>query len=271
MAIPNVELRNGVTMPALGLGTWQLTGQTCVAAVKKALALGYTHIDTAIFYGNHAEIAEAIRDVDRAKLFLTSKVPPGRLRHDDVIAACEETLRELGTDYLDLWLIHWPNKGIPMEETFRALKKLHDEKKVRAVGVSNFTVRHLKEALKVSEVPIAVNQVEFHPGLYQKELLAFCKEHAIRVTAYSPLGRGGLTDDAALAEIGKAHGKTAGQVCLRWLHQHGVAAIPKASTEEHLKENMDIFDLSLSDEEMARIDALPGKRLVNPPFAEFDD
>ncbi len=270
MDIPSFRLSDGA-IPGLGLGTWQLTGQTCVAAVQRALALGYTQIDTAIFYGNHAEIAEAIRDVDRAKLFLTSKVPPGRLRHDDVIAACEETLRELGTNYLDLWLIHWPNKGIPMEETFRALKELKDAGKVKAVGVSNFTVRHLKEALQVSKVPIAVNQVEFHPGLYQKKLLEFCEEHGIIVTAYSPLGRGGLVGDETLAAIGKAHGKTAGQVALRWLHQHGIVVIPKASSEAHLRENRGIFDFSLTDEEMARIDALDGGRIVRPPFAEFDD
>ncbi len=271
--IPAFRLPTGKAMPALGLGTWQLTGDVCTAAATKALGLGYTHIDTADFYGNHAEIAQALANASRKRgeLFLTSKVKPFDLRHDDLKASAARLLEELKTEYLDLLLIHWPNKEIPMAETFTALAELVAEGKARHIGVSNFTVRHLTEALQVSKVPIAVNQVEFHPGLYQKELLAFCKEHDILVTAYSPLGRGGLTDDAALAAIGEAHGKSAGQVALRWLHQHGIVAIPKASSEAHLKENMDIFDFSLTDEEMARIDALPGKRLVNPPFAEFED
>jgi len=268
--IPAFTLPTGKAMPSLGLGTWQLTGQDCSRAVRTALALGYTHIDTADFYGNHAEIAEAIAGVPRERLFITSKVKPSDLQHDDLKASAARLLRELKLDYLDLLLIHWPNKEIPMAETFTALAEIVAEGKVRHIGVSNFTVRHLKEALSVSKVPIVVNQVEFHPFLYQKELLAFCKENKIRLTAYSPLARGKVFKDETLKAIGKKHGKTPGQVALRWLHERGIVVIPKASSETHLKENLDLFGFALDDEDTTAIGRLPQERLVNPPFAEFD-
>jgi diketogulonate reductase-like aldo/keto reductase len=269
--IPSLTLKNGVKMPVLGLGTWQLEGKECVEAVQAALRLGYTHIDTAEMYGNQREIGVAIRGHDRKRLFITSKVWYTHLRKKDVIAACTQTLKELGTPYLDLYLIHWPNSAVPLRETFEALKELYDDGKVRAVGVSNFTVRHVEEALKASKVDICVNQVEFHPLLYQQELLGFCDKHHIRLTAYSPLGRGAVLKDATVAEIAAKHGKTAAQVALRWLYEKGAIVIPKGSSEEHLRENMAIFDFELTKEEAERLDSLSRRRIIRPPFAEFGE
>ena len=157
-----------------------------------------------------------------------------------------------------------------MAETFRALKKLHDDGKVRAVGVSNFTIRHLEEAMRLNEVDICVNQVEFHPFLYQKELLEYCDKHHIVLTAYSPIARGAVYKDATIVGIAKKHGKTAGQVALRWLHQKGIVVIPKASSEEHLRENMGFFDFEFDQSDTEKLDQLPQRRIVNPPFSEFD-
>jgi len=198
-------------------------------------------------------------------------VPPPHLRYQEVLDSCAAALKELNTSYLDLFLIHWPNRRVPMAETFRALKKLHDDGRVRAVGVSNFTIWHLEEALKVSEVDICVNQVEFHPGLYQKELLDFCAKHGIRFTAYSPLGRGSLLVDKDVLAIAKRHNKTSAQVCLRWAHEKGCVVIPKASNVVHLAENMNIFDFKLTKEDVKLLDAMPKERIINPPFAEFTD
>ena len=270
MSIPNVKLKNGVEMPILGLGTWQLTGKTCERAVKDAISLGYTHIDTAEFYGNHKEIGKAIKNADRKKLFITSKVWYDNLKYDDVIKACDKTLEDLETSYLDLYLIHWPNKKIDMTETFKALKKLYDDKKIRAVGVSNFTINHIEEALKISEVPITVNQVEFHPYLYQKELLDYCNSKEIVLTAYSPLARGKVFNEKKMSEISKKYHKTPGQITLRWMVQKNIVVIPKASSIDHLKSNMAIFDFNITDNENIMIEALnKNERMINPSFAEF--
>lgn len=269
--IPLFTLADGGSIPALGLGTWQLTGKGCVDAVRRALALGYRHIDTAMYYGNHAAIGEAIKGFPRDELFLTSKVWPQSLRKADLIAACDETLRELGTTYVDLFLIHWPNKAIPMRESFEALAELHRRGSVKGFGVSNFTVRHLEEAIALSEIPILVNQVEFHPFLRQHELLAYCAKNGIRVIAYSPLARGKTITDPTLRRIAEKHGKSPGQIALRWLHELGIVVIPKAGSEGHLRENMGLFGFSLDEEDRAAIGKLPRQRLIDPPFAEFDE
>ena len=268
-ALPAIKLPSGQDLPMLGLGTWRLNGEECTQAVKSALALGYMHIDTAEMYQNEQEVRCALKNVAREQLFLTSKVFHNHLHHDDVIAACLASLNRLGVRDLDLFLIHWPNRNVPMKETFTALANLQANGMVRAIGVSNFTVRHLQEAKKASPVPIAVNQVECHPFLRQDELLAFCRQHKIQLVAYSPLARGKVYQDKTLIAIGKTHKKTAGQIALRWLHQRGIVAIPKASSEKHLRENLEIFDFALTAEEMAAIDALPQQRIINPSFAEF--
>jgi diketogulonate reductase-like aldo/keto reductase len=257
-------------MPVLGLGTWELTGNTCYNAVKIALKLGYTHIDTAEIYGNQSEIGNAISNFNRNNLFITSKVWYDNLHYNDVLIACEKTLEDLGIDYLDLYLIHWPNRNIPMRETFDALKELYDKGKVKSIGVSNFTIRHLKEALKISNL-ISVNQVEFHPFLYQKELLFFCEKHNIKIIAYSPLARTEVFSDKTIKTIANKYNKTPAQISLRWLLQKGIVVIPKASSKKHLKENLNVFDFEVSNEDMRKIDSIKTqKRLVNPDFTEFD-
>lgn len=253
-----MRLVSGHEMPMLGLGTWDLRGAACKRAIKEALELGYTHIDTAWSYENQKAIGDALREAgaDRSKLFITSKVWHTHLHYDGVLKQCQETLRDLKTDYVDLFLIHWPNDSVPMAETFRALKRLFDEGKAKSIGVSNFMVNHLEEARRVSEVPISNNQIKYHPGAQNSDALQWCQEQGVSVTAYSPLGRGSILRETALTDAAKRHGKTAAQVALRWLLQKGMVVIPKAGSKEHLKENMDVFGWTLSPEEMEKIDRI---------------
>ena len=270
----SIKLSSNYAMPILGLGTWQLQGKSCADSVKTAIQLGYTHIDTADAYENHAEVGKGIKEskVQRSKLFITTKVWTTELYYRDVIKNTQRFLEELRTDYIDLLLIHWPNKEIPMEEPFKAFKELIEAKKVRSIGVSNFTISHIKEAKKVSKIPITVNQVEYHPYLNQEDLLKYCKENKIIVTAYSPLARGRILEDSTLKEIAKTYNKTISQIVLRWLIQKGLIVIPKASSESHIKENLEIFDFELKKEDMNKINSLnKNKRFVNPRFAEFNN
>ena len=254
----SVKLKSSSEMPMLGLGTWDLRGQACVQAVKMALNLGYTHIDTAWMYENQGAIGDALKEVgaDRERLFITSKVWNTHLHFDGVLEQCEESLRDLQTSYVDLFLIHWPNEAVPLDETFRAMKQLSDEGKVQNVGVSNFSVNLLEESQSVSEVPITVNQIKYHPGEQKRDVLQWCNEHRVVVTAYTPLGRGAILVEPTLVEIAERQSKTPGQVALRWLVQQGMVVIPKASSEGHLKENMDVFDWFLSAEDMERVNKL---------------
>ncbi|MDP6671118.1 MAG: aldo/keto reductase [archaeon] len=270
--IPFETLNTGQKMPVLGLGTWLLTGQKCTQSVSQALELGYTHIDTAKAYENHREIASALENFDRKKIFITSKIWLTDLEPDAVGPACNQILKDLETDYLDLLLIHWPNKSVPVSETLGAMNDLAKQGKTKAIGVSNFTISHLKEALDSKAAKISVNQVEFHPLLYQKGLLEFCKSKGISVTAYCPLGRQGDLRHRAIKEIAERNERTAAQVCLRWLVQKGLVVIPKASSESHLEENMQIFDWELSNEDVEAIDSINrNKRVCNPTFADFNN
>jgi 2,5-diketo-D-gluconate reductase B len=250
------DLTTGYKMPALGLGTWQLRGSTCTDAVRTALELGYDHLDTAKNYGNHRAIGKALEGYDRDKLFITSKIPSRELRHDDVLAMADEALSELSVDYLDLLLIHWPNERIPLSETLPAMAELVRAGKVRSIGVSNFMIDHLEEALKVTEVPITVNQVKFHPYHNQRELLDYCKEKGIRVTSYSPFGNGSLIGDSALKRIAAKYDRPMPQVVLRWLLGKGLVVIPKSANRDHIAANMDIFDWELEAEDAEAIEAL---------------
>ena len=249
------ELRDGQHMPALGLGTWALRGSRCVAIVKRAIELGYKHIDTADAYGNHQEIGEAIRGFNRSTIFLTSKVRARRLRYQDVIQDCNRSLRELGTEYLDLYLIHWPNERIPIRETLRGFNELVDAGKIRSIGVSNFTIRHLHDALQVEDHPITNNQVRFHPYDYDQDLLEFCQRHHVVVTAYSPLGRGRILHNPTIRDMTSKYRRTAAQICLRWCLQKGTIVIPKTSSEARLKENMDLFDWEIAADDMTTLDS----------------
>lgn len=266
--LPCAEAR-GARVPKLGFGTWQINGRDCVEAVTDALAIGYRHIDTAAAYDNEAEVGEGIArsGVDRSDIWLTTKVwmddlAPSRLR-----ASAERSLRLLQTDWLDLLLIHWPNPEVPLEHTSGAMMELVGEGKLRHPGVSNFPAGMFRHALELA--PCLTDQVEYHPFLGQPELLSICTEQDALLTAYAPLAHGKVPHDPVLQEIGHAHGKTAGQVALRWLiDQERVLAVPKASSPERRRENFDVWDFSLTDEERSRIDGLPkDRREFNPPWA----
>lgn len=274
MSIPLITFNNGVTIPQLGLGTWQMQGEDCINAVRDALALGYRHIDTAKVYGNESEIGKVISDFPREQLFITSKAWPQELTGKQLLEECNESLARLGTTYLDLYLIHWPNKSLDYKDIFTAFKQLYEEKKVRAVGISNFTTNHIKELLPLFtelDLPIVTNQIEYHPFLNQNKLLAYCEEHDMKVTAYSPLARGEVFESEKLRAIAQKYSKTVGQITLRWLIQKGMIVIPKASSHKHMKENMEVFDFILDEEDFTQIEELnKDERLVNPAFSEFD-
>ena len=247
----------GEKVPSLGLGTWRLTGAECARAVERALALGYRHIDTAQIYRNEEQVGQGIGNtgVDREEVFLVTKVWTSDFSHQRTIESTRESLRKLGTDYVDLLLMHWPNPRVPLEETLGAMTDLQDEGSARHVGVSNFPPSMVEEASR--HATIFCNQVEYHPFKAQDELLRQAKEMDYLLTAYSPIAKGAVLKDRTLLEIGEAHSKAPAQVTLRWLiQQEKVAAIPKATSEEHLKSNLDVFSFELSNEEMERISGL---------------
>ena len=247
----------GEKVPSLGLGTYRLTGETCARAVERALSIGYRHVDTAQMYDNEGEVGRGFQGagVDRGEIFLTTKVWPSDFAHDRVIRKTRGSLKKLRTDYVDLLLMHWPGEGVPLEETLGAMRELQEEGSVLHVGVSNFSTSLVEEASEHAE--IFCNQVQYHPYRTQDELLEQAREKDYLLTAYTPLSRGGVQDDATLLEIGEAHSKTATQVALRWLlQQDKVSAIPKATSEEHLRENLNVFDFELTEEEMLSISSL---------------
>ena len=251
----------GATVPSLGLGTYRLRGPDCTHVVVEALAVGYRHLDTAEMYDNHGPIGEALAaaPVDRDDVFLATKVWRTNLAPTRVIAAVEDALSALGTDYVDLLLVHWPNDRVPIEDTMGAMNRLQREGRVRHVGVSNFSVEQLAAADAASETGVVTNQVRYNPYERRDDLLAYCLDHDVLLTAYSPLARGDVAEDATLEAIGEAHGKTGAQVALRWLlQQEGVVAIPKTGRRDRLRENLDVFDFELSDAEMERIFDLGG-------------
>jgi 2,5-diketo-D-gluconate reductase B len=258
----------GVSVPALGFGTWALTGGTCRDAVSDALAIGYRHIDTAQMYGNEAEVGAAIRasSVPRDQIFLTTKVAPDRLSTEGVRQSTDESLRKLGLDQVDLLLIHWPSQGVPLAETLGAFAGLREAGKTRFIGVSNFTLALLGETVETIGADILCNQVEYHPFLSQHRLLDYQRPRGIMLTAYSPLGRGLVQNDPTIAGIAHKHGVVPGQVGLRWLvDQDGVSAIPRSSDRAHIEANFRIFDFRLDAEDRAALDALGGnRRVVNP-------
>jgi 2,5-diketo-D-gluconate reductase B len=258
----------GTTVPKLGFGTWQIEGPECQEAVEDALAIGYRHVDTARAYGNEEHVGRGITaaGIPRTEFFLTTKIWREEYAPDDLRRAAEDSLRNLQVDCLDLLLLHWPNPDFPLEATLGALIGLRDDGLILHLGVSNFPAGMLREALKVA--PIFADQVEFHPFLGQDELVELAAEKDFMVTAYSPLARGKVPAEPTLREIGEAHGKTAGQVALRWLlDKPQVCAIPKASSHERRLENFEVFDFELTDEERAAIEALPkDQRELDPGF-----
>ncbi|HPD47298.1 MAG TPA: aldo/keto reductase [Anaerohalosphaeraceae bacterium] len=244
-----IALPSGYRMPVIGLGTWQLTGHQAEQIVAQALDVGYRHIDTAENYGNEEAIGRAIRGADRNALFITSKVDPSHAHRKGVIEACERTLDRLRTDYLDLYLLHWPAENIPEEETMEGMAWLIEQRMIRSAGLSNFNVAGIRKVMSVTDVPICNNQIEYHPLRNRDDIMAFCRDHAISVTAYSPLARGEVFKNDRLRELAAKYGKTPAQISLRWLIQMGAAVIPKAGSAEHLTANFDLdnFELSLDD------------------------
>ena len=252
-------LNNGVPMPWFGLGVFQVPADADAArAVRTALGLGYRHIDTAALYHNERGVGQAVRDsgVPRSEIFLTTKVWNDEIRADRIEAAFETSLRKLGLDYLDLYLLHWPIKG-KHQSAWRVMEKLQRTGRIKAIGVSNYMIPHLDELLPAVEIVPAVNQIEFHPYLQSKPLHDYCRARDIRLTAWSPLMQAGsLLHDAVLADIAKIHRKSVAQVILRWDLQSGVITIPKSVHAERIAENADIFDFELTATEMAAIAGL---------------
>jgi len=264
-----VSLPSGDEMPAVGLGTWNLHGETVREAIHAGIDAGCTHVDTAEGYKNEAAVGEALADYDREDLFVTTKVLPGNLHYDDLIPACEASLDRLGLDYLDLYLIHWPNPAISLRESLHAMERLHDRGLVRNVGVSNFSVYMLRNARWISDVPIACNQIEFHPWNKPLDLVEYCHDNDIAVTAAAPLGRTEVFEDPAIEELADRYGRTPAQVTLRYEIQKGVVPLPKSSTPDHVRANVDIFDFELDDAEVERIDAIDTELKVYEQ--EWDD
>jgi 2,5-diketo-D-gluconate reductase B len=262
---------NGAKIPAIGLGTWELRGRACARLVEQALKLGYRHIDTAQVYENEREVGEGLRAsrVRRDDVFVTTKVWTTHFAPNDLERSTKESLTKLRLSEVDLLLLHWPNPHVPLSETLGALAHVKKLGMVRHIGVSNFTVALIDEAVAACPEPLACDQVEYHPYLDQTRVREACARHGMALVAYSPVARGRVKGDATLARIGQAHGKTAAQVCLRWLVQQNVAAIPRTSRIERLSENIDIFDFTLSDEEMAEIFAMGSAkgRLTDYGFA----
>jgi len=268
-----VELNSGDQMPLLGLGTWQLRAQECVDSIKTAVEIGYNHIDTADGYDNHQKVAQGIKEsgVKREELFITSKIKPENLNYDAIKEDAQRFLDELEIEYLDLLLIHWPNKDIPLAESLKALKEVKAAGLARNIGVSNFTINHLKDAAEIEPDLVAVNQVEFHPTLYQKELLDYCQENGIVLTAYSPLARGEVFESEVINELAEKYNKSVSKLTLKWLIDKDIVAIPKASSREHLEANFDLFNWELPAEAREKMDQLnENNRIIDPDWGEFD-
>ncbi|HSJ39236.1 MAG TPA: aldo/keto reductase [Planococcus sp. (in: firmicutes)] len=269
-------LQNGVEMPWFGLGVFKVQdGQEAVDAVRTAIVNGYRSIDTAAVYKNEEGVGQGIREgleeagISREELFVTSKVWNSDLEYESAMAAYEASLERLGLDYLDLYLIHWPVEG-KYKDAWKGLEKLYNDGRVKAIGVSNFHVHHLKDLLEDAEITPMVNQIEYHPMLTQQEVQMFCIEKGIQVEAWSPLMQGELLEHPVLKELAEKYGKTVAQVILRWDLQNGVITIPKSIKEHRIIENADIGDFELSIEDMDRIEALNENKRVGPDPDNFD-
>ncbi len=267
--VPNVELNNGVEIPQLGFGVFQIEPNETRAATLEALKVGYRHIDTAEMYGNEREVAQAIRDsgIPRADVFVTSKLNNGFHAHDDALAAFDRSLAVMKLEYLDLFLIHWPLPGVgDFVETWKALEEIYRSRRVRAIGVSNFKPHHLERLARETEVTPAVNQIEIHPYFIQDDVRAYDKAHGIATEAWSPIAQGEVLDDPTIGQIARRLNRTPAQVTLRWHIQRGDIVFPKSVTPARIAENFALFDFELSDGDMLAISGLHrnGRRGPNP-------
>ncbi|MFF9395309.1 aldo/keto reductase [Streptomyces griseoluteus] len=272
--VPPIILNNGVEMPQLGFGVWQVPDDEAERAVTTALETGYRSIDTAAIYGNEEGTGKAIAasGVPREDLFVTTKLWNSDQGHDSTLRAFDTSLEKLGLDYLDLYLIHWP---LPARDnyldTYKAFEKLYSDGRIRAIGVSNFLPEHLERLIAETSVVPAVNQIELHPQLQQRAAREFDAEQGIATEAWSPLGQGkGLLEVPAIVAVARKHGRTPAQVVLRWHIQLGNIVIPKSVTPSRIKENIEVFDFSLDDEDLAAIGALNEDKRLGPDPATFD-
>ncbi|WP_400162852.1 aldo/keto reductase [Brevibacillus sp. TJ4] len=265
-------LNNGVKMPWLGFGVWRVKeGDEVKNAVRTAIETGYRSIDTAAIYGNEAGVGEAIREsgIDRDQLFLTTKVWNVHQDYEATLKAFDESTKKLGVDTLDLYLIHWPGQG-KFTDVWKAMEKLYRDGYVRAVGVCNFKTHHLEELRATSELTPAVNQVEFHPLLTQRELLSYCREHGIQLEAWSPLMQGNNLDQPLLVELAEKYGKTPAQIVLRWDLDQKVVTIPKSITPARIQQNSELFDFTLEEQDIERISALNENKRFGPDPDTFN-
>ena len=276
----NIRTAGQANIPVLGLGTWQSTGQDCVDVVSQALKMGYEHIDTAQAYDNEKEVGQGIKQsgVSRDKFFLTTKIFPDDMKFEPekLVAAAKRSLEDLDTDYVDLLLLHWPDDRVPLSETIPALCELQKQGLTRNIGVSNFNIANIIEAEKYADVPIVVNQVEFHPFIKQKTLQTFLNNHHILLEAYSPLARGDVFDNDIMKEIADKHNVTPAQISLAWIlsDKHRIA-IPKTSNPDHLQGNLAAIKVQLSADDIKKIDSLAradGRKIKHPDYSpEWDD
>lgn len=274
------HLNNGYEIPCVGFGTWQTPdGETAVMAVSEAIRAGYRHIDTAACYGNEVGVGQGIKKsgIEREKLFVTSKVWNTERGYEKTITAFEKTLSDLGLDYLDLYLIHWPASSSQYDnweeinlETWKAMTELYEAGRIKSIGVSNFMPHHL-EALMKTEVPPMVNQIEYHPGLTQAETVDYCKKHGILVEAWSPLGTGRMLNNEMLKSIAAKYEKSVAQLCIRWCLQNRVLPLPKSITPSRIMENTDVFDFEIMAEDMRSINDMPyfGGSGLHPDKVDF--
>lgn len=259
-------LNNGYHIPCLGFGTWQSPdGETTVSAVRSAVRAGYRHIDTAAAYKNETSIGKALKllDIPRTELFITSKVWDDSRGYGKTMQSFQKTLDDLQTDYLDLYLIHWPATKYRCPDweavnldTWRAMTELYRKGYIKAMGVSNFLPEHLEALMRTEIIPM-VNQIEYHPGQMQEEVVDYCKQNGILIEAWSPLGTGRMLSDQRLQDIASNYGKSAAQLCIRWCLQNGVLPLPKSVTPSRIMENADVFGFDISDEDMAEINSMP--------------
>ncbi|RQD77473.1 MAG: aldo/keto reductase [Halanaerobium sp. MSAO_Bac5] len=260
--IKKKKLITGQEIPEIGFGTWDIAEEDVGEALSTALEAGYNHIDTAEGYKNEAGIGRVIEDYEREKLFLTSKVLPKNLYYDQLIEAAERSIAKLGVDYLDLYLIHWPNPAVSLRESLAAMNKLYQKGLLKSIGVSNFSVYQLLFALKLSEAPIAVNQVEFHPYYYQKELLKFCNDNDILVTASAPLARTKVLSDPLIKGLAEKYDKSAAQIVLKWELAKGVVPLPKSTSAAHIKANLELYGWEVEKADLEKIDQLEDQEKV---------
>lgn len=275
------RLNNDIEIPSIGFGTWQTPdGETAVLAVKTALENGYRHIDAAAIYKNEVSVGLGIKEsgIKREELFITSKVWNTERGYEKTKLAVEKTLEDLDLDYLDLYLIHWPankkqfsNWKEINQETWKAMEELYKSGKIKAIGVSNFLPHHLEALLETAEIKPMVNQIEYHPGLIQKETVEFCKKHDILIEAWSPLGTGRLLGNSDLKFIAKKYNKSVAQLCIKWVLQNGILPLPKSVTPSRILENKDVFDFEISKEDMNRINEMEnvGGSGLNPDEVDF--